>query len=47
MTDENVADKVYIEPLDVNMLEDIIQKNPYYKDKATCLTKRQSLEMGI
>ena len=26
MTDENVADKVYIEPLDVNMLEDIIQK---------------------
>ena len=26
MTDEHVADKVYIEPLDVDMLEDIIQK---------------------
>ncbi len=26
MTDENIADKVYIEPLDINMLEDIIQK---------------------
>ena len=26
MTDEHVADRVYIEPLDVDMLEDIIQK---------------------
>ena len=26
MTDEHVADRVYIEPLDVEMLEDIIQK---------------------
>ena len=26
MTDENIADKVYIEPLDINILEDIIQK---------------------
>ena len=26
MTDENIADKVYIEPLDINMLEDIIKK---------------------
>ena len=26
MTDENIADKVYIEPLDVNILEDIIRK---------------------
>lgn len=26
MTDENIADKVYIEPLDINILEDIIRK---------------------
>ena len=26
MTDENIADKVYIEPLDINILEDIIKK---------------------
>ncbi len=26
MTDENIADKVYIEPLDVNILEDIIKR---------------------
>ena len=26
MTDENIADKVYIEPLEITMLEDIIQK---------------------
>lgn len=26
MTDENIADKVYIEPLEIHMLEDIIQK---------------------
>ena len=27
MTDENIADKVYIEPLDINILEDIIKKD--------------------